>query len=295
MGDFQLHDGMPTNGDCMGKNEGKCHICGKVGFLSFEHIPPKRAYNSNRAWIHYFEDSLINDPIPWDFTENGKYLGGKRGQQSQRGVGDYTLCERCNNITGSWYANDFVHFSGEGYRLTYQRILQTNQWVTVELKDIFPLRVLKEIMAMFFSINTSLFAETHPDLQAFVLNRYRRYLSTQKYGVYIFILRGSIARYFGVAGILNFKPNDIRLLSELSFPPFGYVLELNPKERNKYCDITNFANIYTYNDQQSIKLKIPVYESNTPFPGDYRTKQQVWNEYLRGRLIQMQMEKKRKA
>ena len=278
----------------MKKVEGKCHICGETGELTFEHVPPAKAYNSNRVWVHYFEDSVKSDAIPWDFTEKGRYLGGKRGEQSQQGIGAHTLCGQCNNKTGSWYAKDFVHFSAEGYRLTYNQVLEPNQWVTVEFNDIFPLRVLKEIVAMFFSINPPTFAETHPDLQGFVLNRHNRNLSPKKYGIYLFILRGSIARYMGIAGIIDFRSSVVRLLSELSWPPFGYVLELNPKEKNQYCDITNFANIYSYEDQKTITLRIPVYESNTQFTGDYRTKQQVWYEYLQNRWIQMEREKNRK-
>ncbi len=31
------------------KNYGKCHLCGKQSKLTFEHIPPQKAYNDKRV------------------------------------------------------------------------------------------------------------------------------------------------------------------------------------------------------------------------------------------------------
>ena len=31
---------------------GICHICGEYGKLSFEHIPPKNAFNAKRAKVY---------------------------------------------------------------------------------------------------------------------------------------------------------------------------------------------------------------------------------------------------
>ena len=65
-------------------NEGICHICCNYKKLSYEHIPPRKAFNDIRV----------------------KY----KGKTLQRGLGGYTLCEDCNNKMGAYYLNEFVTF-----------------------------------------------------------------------------------------------------------------------------------------------------------------------------------------
>ena len=40
------------------KPEGYCHICGKYGKLSFEHIPPQKALNNNKAIVYTGENAI---------------------------------------------------------------------------------------------------------------------------------------------------------------------------------------------------------------------------------------------
>src|SRR5437899_2089757 len=76
--------------------EGHCYLCGVHGRLSFEHVPPESAFNHLsvlRAKVDEYWEGRTN-PIPEDRLKHG--------------FGDYTLCERCNNNTGSWYGAHFV-------------------------------------------------------------------------------------------------------------------------------------------------------------------------------------------
>ena len=42
-----------------GKDQyGICHICGKIGRLTFEHIPPKTAFNSKKAIVYNGEQNV---------------------------------------------------------------------------------------------------------------------------------------------------------------------------------------------------------------------------------------------
>lgn len=49
--------------------------------LSFEHFPPESCFNDGKVKI--------------------------ANKISQRGIGDYTLCDSCNNNTGKWYVKDY--------------------------------------------------------------------------------------------------------------------------------------------------------------------------------------------
>lgn len=60
---------------------GICHICLEEKKLSFEHFPPESCFNDGKVKI--------------------------ANKISQRGIGDYTLCDSCNNNTGRWYVKDY--------------------------------------------------------------------------------------------------------------------------------------------------------------------------------------------
>jgi len=259
---------------------GQCHICGKYGPLTYEHVPPRAAFNSNKAFMYFGKDIIGSDNFPWDFSE-------KKGKQHQKGLGFYTLCGQCNNDTGSWYGNAFVDFTYKGYRATFNQKNNANSWTTITLPDIYPLRIIKEIVAMFFSVNNPNLSTIHQDLQALVLSKGKKGISKEKYGFYIYVLTGSIYRYIGIAGILSIT-GTTRVLSEFSAPPFGYVFEVDPKNKRDYCDLTFFANDFNYNERRTINLQIPILECNTYFPADYRTKQQVMETYIKNKLFELQ-------
>ena len=95
---------MPKQEHC-----GVCHICGKYGKLSYEHIPPQSAFNNVKRKVSTLEESLKDETenrAPWD-------IEGLKYQQFQKGIGFYTLCESCNNNTGSWYANAYSSIARE--------------------------------------------------------------------------------------------------------------------------------------------------------------------------------------
>ena len=262
--------------------KGKCHICGKSGLLTYEHVPPRKAFNSNKALIYYGKKILENDSkgFPWEIPSKIK------GKQLQGGIGANTLCQKCNNNTGAWYANAFVDFIQKGYRETFQKKFKPNSWVTITLNDIYPLRIIKQIMTMFFSVNNPNLSDSHEELREFVLCKERRGISEKKFGFYLYIFQGDILRRLGIIVIGNIfsDPFKTKIVSELSTPPFGLVLEFKPKDKKGFCDITFFANEFDYNQQATIKLKIPVYESNSWYPLDYRAKKEVVDDYIKNEI-----------
>ncbi len=88
------------------KQIGICRICGQEGELSFEHIPPRAAFNNKRTIQLQFDEALAlgpDEPV--------------RGSVQQGGVGGYTLCPRCNNNSGKWYGPYFVDWCYQGMHL----------------------------------------------------------------------------------------------------------------------------------------------------------------------------------
>ena len=260
-------------------NIGKCCICGQNRILTKEHVPPQSAYNKQKTYLLGAKEMFGKDWLPpWKLSLKG-------GRQYQGGVFFETLCGKCNNFSGGCYGKAFLDFATQGF--SYLKRIEEDHLagkIKINFYKIHPLKILKQIIAMFASINSPDFFTAEEELRKFVLNNEKIGLPDQNYGLYLYFLTGTIGRYVGIQGILNIKRGESRIISELSHPPFGFVLELNPKKTDYYCNI-NFFSKFKYNEEKNLSLKIPVLESNTPYPGDYRTKQRIFDDYIKGKIL----------
>lgn len=64
-------------------SEAICRLCGELKEMTFEHIPPRSAFNDNQKL----------------FTSIQDHLDGHRYKKYPRGIGKYSLCQECNNLT----------------------------------------------------------------------------------------------------------------------------------------------------------------------------------------------------
>lgn len=64
---------------------GSCRLCGVEGRLSFEHVPPRAAFNDRPILLYKFDEILNLGPDKTPSTG---------GTIQQKGAGAYTLCER---------------------------------------------------------------------------------------------------------------------------------------------------------------------------------------------------------
>lgn len=254
---------------------GKCHICGEYKELTFEHIPPRKAFNDSRGFVYSGEEILHSSNFPWD-TKNIKR------EQLQKGIGKYTLCGKCNNDTGSWYGNEFVDFINKSYQIINQNKIITNSWLSVTIPEIYPLKIAKQIVSMFLSNNSEYFSDRHPLLRSLILSKGKKGISPDDYGLFLFILKSNYGRSAGVTPILKTDTGSSRVVSEFTWFPFGYVLELNPKYiKKEYCDITFFLNKFNLDDKRSINLTLPIRECHSILPTDYRTKEEIFEDTLK--------------
>jgi hypothetical protein len=130
---------------------------------------------------------------------------------------------------------------------------------------------------MFFSVNSPEFREGHPYLEKFVMNRHLRGLPPE-IRLFCFLHQGPMSRQIGVAGMAGLGTGETTVLSEIAFPPYGYVLCFSSKPPDeRLIDITIFANA-GLDDRREFHLRLPVLPVNTAFPGDYRSADQVQRE-----------------
>lgn len=244
--------------------EGECHICGRHGPLSFEHIPPRAAFNDRRAVVAKFEKAirLGPDEVP-------------RGPIQQRGMGGYTLCEKCNNDTGHWYGNQFLDWCYQGMDILNR---SNGHPSLIYLYHLFPLPIIKQIATMFFSVNY--FRKVQPELVQFVLNKERRFLPP-KYRFFVYYNTTGRLRYAGITGVMTDVGGpdfEVKLVSEISFPPFGYVMTIDSEPPDKrLAEITQFAR-FAYDKIAETTVELPVLPTYSPAPGDYRDKAQIYRD-----------------
>jgi hypothetical protein len=245
---------------------GECHLCGHQARLSFEHVPPAAAFN-DRAVVRLSGERVLRE----------HRRGKPRGPTEQRGVGSHTLCRRCNSRTGSWYGLALSSWCRQGAAV----LEETHGTPTLAYPYyIYPLRVLKEIAAMFFSVNDVAFRNCHmaevrragPELAQVVLSRDRR-CTLPPFRFFVYFTTSAPMRSIGWA--LKVSDGSTTNLSEITFPPFGYVMTADgdPPHRDME-EITSFG-LFGYDDFKMVHLRLPVLPVASPFPGDYRTEAEV--------------------
>jgi hypothetical protein len=158
---------------------------------------------------------------------------------------------------------------------------------------IFPLRVLKQVVCMFFSVNDPLFHKGHPELVRFVLNRESRAFPGHA-RVYAFYTLSDRSRAAGATGVLRGfggAKSSISVFSEITFPPFGFVLAMSGTSppAADLCDISGFSQ-FGYRDwRDAVSMRLPTMSIYTPFPGDYRTREQTLADRAANELLERQV------
>lgn len=246
---------------------GTCHLCGDYGPLSFEHVPPAKAFNEKSVIRIKFEQAM-------ELVSDSKV----KGDIQQRGMGDYTLCGKCNNDTGSWYGMDFINWCYQGFEI----LMRSNGKPTlIYFHHLFPLRILKQIITMVFSANSPKLGKIHPELVKFVLNKNEKYLPPEfRFFVY-YNIEGKF-RCMGMQHFLRTDKGQITSMSEINYPPYGYVMTINSNPPDpKLVDITHFSR-YDYNRFCTQAMRLPVLPTHLPLPGDYRSKEEIIKEEKEG-------------
>ena len=238
---------------------GQCHLCAETKKLSYEHVPPRSAFNDCPQVYEKIDDLIFRPEEP------------ARKEKQQRGAGAYTLCAQCNNDTGAFYGKWYSDFIHHGMHLLHQ----SNGAPTLHYPfHIFPLRILKQIVCMFFSANPPGFGEKNRELAHFVLKKEQRFIP-QGFRFFMFFAVGNRARQSAICGRLDISDRSRNsTFSEITWPPFGFVMTLdNPPEASMH-EITGWGD-FRYNDFRSWHLKIPVFPVFSFLPGDYRDKDEI--------------------
>jgi hypothetical protein len=252
-------------------NQGICRLCGCYRDLSFEHIPPKSAFN----------DQFIA------FETMQNMLDGHSHSVFRKGLGKQSLCVRCNSETGGWYGKSFAEWSKQGLewfdKLGDKSLLNLPYYIK-------PLNVIKQILVMALAMSSEKTLNYHQELRYFVLNKEARYLPP-KYRVHVYFKKDGEPRFASEMAIMRIdQKSGSYVEAEVSLPPFGYCISTPIKGVASLADsqglyeITWFSR-FAYNEWVPIFLKLPERETHEPLPLDYRSKVAV-DEHYRANNIQ---------
>lgn len=260
--------------------DGTCRLCGNKTKLSFEHVPPAATLNKNTRYV---------------LVEFEKYLESKnilkdppKGKVKQGGIGYNSFCRDCNSFLGSTYVNAYKRWVSGG-----MEILKDTEYAfhTYQIKEIQPLYIMKQVISMFLAINGEWWLESYPELAQFVKDPTSQVLH-KKYQLFTYLTRAEKVRYspFVVNG--NVKTGTSIKCSEISFPPYGYVLTIDNNEKlNLLNRITRFKQ-YPSEKKVTLRFRMAQLPTYIPFPLDYRGADKLNSDIERANKIMDEMRNK---
>jgi len=259
---------------------GRCHLCRREeARLSFEHVPPRAAFNEQPTRVYGLKE--------WLERSDDREVSG--GRIEQRGAGRRSLCETCNNNTGSWYGNELNVAAASGARVLRELPLDEidamldPMWADVKFRQSetgpHPLRFIKQVVTMLLATSGIEVSETHPELGDFVLDKERTGLDA-RYQFYLALYAGPNARSTGIAQRLDFdRGGRVDTMVEVAFPPYAYVMTIDsPPDALPTVNVTDCVNV-GYSQRADMELQMLVGFGHTIFPADYRTNAMVERDY----------------
>ncbi len=285
------------------KRYGRCRICQKFGQLTREHVPPASAFNY-RGYLSYYVDQVEEAERGWKAREIGA-----------RGVFVFTLCEKCNNKTGTAYGGAYVDF----VRAFADAAAPANAGakVEVELKDFFPARVVKQAVSMILSTSEPISSlgsyervwnplldsspspppedafsrppdlgslrNAYEELRTFVRKRDAKGLppSVRLYA-YAVANSGSGVRT-GIMASGKRSTNEYVWLVVTGLWPIHWVLVLDGEPHEALLEVTDWADA-GYKARLSQKVAIPCYWTVGRYPMDFRSPDVVMRDGFTSRM-----------
>lgn len=236
---------------------GICHLCKKSKQLSFEHIPPKAAFNKYTKFRSVPFLEYVQNSHRKDYKPNAKLQQG--------GTGRYCLCRDCNSFLGNNYVPDYFKMAQTG-----KGVFRDNDFMRAifTTNGISPLRLLKQIIAMFVCTNDVGFTDANPELLIFLSDPEEKFLP-EKFRVFMYLNNAGQIR-----NLATIYTNHYGLVNEIAFPPLGFVLSMDSNFSFPLTEITHFKDI-DEDYRGYVHFDLFNHPTHLPFPIDYRTQEQI--------------------
>ena len=253
----------------MKKIVGKCKLCGLEKELTFEHVPPKGAINDTPS-KRYSQAEIIQrlNETEWKIGIDFSKTRWERNQQ--KGNGGYYLCEDCNNNVGSWYMDEYARTAKIFDEVIRAKQMQVNDKISVTLKDVHPLRLIKAIMVMFCDILPE--GSISQGLRDYLLNRESRSFNVNEFGFFMYLAAPALHKENPLClSVMN--GGEILEFSEIVRYPIGVqMVHKMPAAYKPDGVLINQLAEYNYNESRNIRFEgIPYLNTESPFGNDFRS------------------------
>ena len=245
-------------------DKGICHICGKQGVMSFEHIPPRSVGNSHRSRA-YSVAEVAEKSGRLDITS----VDGVRYQQQQRGSGFSTICRDCNSYLGINYVNEFKDFF-----LATAQVVESVP-ASAGAKGIHLETDKANVLALFKHVVSNFCVTTQPgtmlDCKEFLLNKESNAFP-RHYQLYTYAVPNPESKMITTGWSRLFSSVDLRSLYTVAYVamfPLGFAL-LDTRESTHIpesigCDITAMAE-RPWGERPNFSIDLPYMSIDAAFP-----------------------------
>jgi hypothetical protein len=241
------------------KTVDKCRLCGRVGALSFEHVPPRVTFNDSTVIEKDFLSYMGPKGRDWAEPPDG------RGRQMQRGNGGRWLCRDCNSFLGREYVPHYATLVRGlvGGKRSSDGVVEVRACVK---------RFLKQVAAMFVAINGG-----GPDWPAFArfVREPSQHALPSGYRFFMFHCWGPSIHLYGfqhqITGIGR-GPTKLLTVSEITHPPMGFHLvhDHSGEHDSRMLEITDWAR-YGLDDLCTVAARLVGLPVFSPMFNDFRT------------------------
>jgi hypothetical protein len=194
----------------------------------------------------------------------------------QGGSYQVSLCEECNNNTGSWYNPEYVRF----VKACAPFALEANANKIIELDvNIHPARVVKQALIHILSTSPPGVGSKFENLKEAVLVRNSApSINPIKIGLFLRVNNGG--RHSGVTIFVNIEKEKAKLIDEFSFWPVGWIITFDDLPFEGVYDVSSWLS-FAWDKKVKMRLSVPCHWCVSLYPGDFRGPTEVSGKYQR--------------
>lgn len=230
-----------------------CNLCGKRPAGSREHLPGVGAANDGPVRVAYFGSTGVEMP-----------RHDRHERVERDGFVVRTLCAACNSRTGGNYGTAYKEFVQQFAKSGIVDAGARRTWVS--LRQIQPLRVIKQMTSMFVGAQGDFPREHWLGVCNFVLRRDTKLVDTRlRYFIYRNV--GAVGRVTAFTSIMSvYRLWPPLTFCEISWPPLGIVFatERHPL-LDRMKDITAWGS-YSFRDRADFNFSVPQLRVATHWP-----------------------------
>jgi len=256
---------------------GPCRICGKEDKLTKEHIPLGSSGNKGRS-----KKYRLDDWLKYGFAHDKV-----KREIEQGGIHGYTLCDKCNSLTGRLYGNEYKNWVKKAENIISEfepgSVVRFDQLVgpfgqevsfgSKEEGAVKPGAFVRQVLSYMCSLSgTWNIAERHPEIRRIIIEQSVEKLpQCLDLGMYLYL--GPKARIHGPQLKVNVKTKTWMWCQEMAFPPFAFlfVLASNKENAGTGLMIGDFTTLAP-DEEKYYSGTIEIGFGWSPYPGDYRSR-----------------------